>query len=77
VDLQLHGKRVVVTGGGSGIGLAIAEQFAAEGCAVGICGRTRSTLDAAQHRGRRRADQAHPDLTGSGMVRSGSEARTA
>jgi 3-oxoacyl-[acyl-carrier protein] reductase len=47
VDLQLHGKRVVVTGGGSGIGLAIAEQFAAEGCAVGICGRTRSTLDAA------------------------------
>jgi 3-oxoacyl-[acyl-carrier protein] reductase len=50
MDLHLQGKRVLVTGGGSGIGLAIAEQFAAEGCAVGICGRTSSTLDAAVDR---------------------------
>jgi hypothetical protein len=50
VDLQLHGKRVLVTGSGSGIGLAIAGQFAAEGCAITICGRTRSALDAALER---------------------------
>jgi 3-oxoacyl-[acyl-carrier protein] reductase len=50
MDLQLNDKRALITGGGSGIGLAIAEQLAAEGCAVGICGRTRSTLDAARER---------------------------
>lgn len=50
MDLQLDGLRAVVTGGGSGIGLAIAEQFAAEGCSIGICGRTRSALDTALER---------------------------
>lgn len=47
MDLGLKGLRVVITGGGSGIGLAIADQFAQEGCSVAICGRTRSTLDTA------------------------------
>lgn len=41
------GKTVFVTGGGSGINLGIARNFAALGANVGICGRTQSKLDAA------------------------------
>jgi NAD(P)-dependent dehydrogenase (short-subunit alcohol dehydrogenase family) len=39
MDLQLAGKRVVVTGASKGIGFAIAEAFAAEGCEVLLCAR--------------------------------------
>ena len=41
------GKSVLVTGGGSGIGLATATRFAELGAAVTICGRTAETLEAA------------------------------
>ena len=41
------GKTVFVTGGGSGINLGIAKNFAALGAKVAICGRTQSKLDAA------------------------------
>ena len=41
------GKVVFVTGGGSGINLGIARNFAALGADVGICGRTQAKLDAA------------------------------
>jgi NAD(P)-dependent dehydrogenase (short-subunit alcohol dehydrogenase family) len=34
MTMDLHGKNVLVTGGGSGIGLAIAEAMANEGCKV-------------------------------------------
>ena len=39
MDLGLTGKNVLITGGSKGIGLAVAELFAAEGANVAICAR--------------------------------------
>src|SRR3954447_27026560 len=39
MDLGLKDKNVLVTGGSKGIGLAIAETFAAEGANAAICAR--------------------------------------
>ncbi len=44
---KLEGKVAVVTGGNSGIGLATAMRFVAEGAHVFITGRRQSDLDAA------------------------------
>jgi NAD(P)-dependent dehydrogenase (short-subunit alcohol dehydrogenase family) len=44
---KLEGKVAVVTGGTSGIGLATAKQFAAEGAQVFVTGRRQDVLDAA------------------------------
>lgn len=44
---KLTGKIALITGGGSGIGLATAKLFAREGAQVVIVGRTPSTLDSA------------------------------
>ena len=44
---QLEGKTAVVTGGSSGIGLAVAERLAAEGAHVFITGRRQAQLDEA------------------------------
>lgn len=44
---KLSGKTALVTGGTSGIGLATAERFAAEGARVFITGRRQPELDAA------------------------------
>lgn len=41
------GKTVFVTGGGSGINLGVARNFAALGASLAICGRTQEKLDAA------------------------------
>lgn len=47
MDMQLQGKRVLVTGGSKGIGLACAEAFAAEGCDIVLSARDPAALTAA------------------------------
>lgn len=42
---QLEGKRALVTGGGTGIGAAIARRFVSEGARVCIAGRRRQILE--------------------------------
>jgi 3-oxoacyl-[acyl-carrier protein] reductase len=45
MDLGLKGKKAIVTGGTRGIGRAIANLLADEGCDVAVCARTQSEVD--------------------------------
>lgn len=45
MDLQLAGKRALVTGSSSGIGVGIAQMLAEEGCAVVVHGRNRDRAE--------------------------------
>lgn len=47
MELGISGKVALVTGGTHGIGLAIAQSLAKEGCSVIICSRTVARIDAA------------------------------
>jgi len=58
----IEGKATLVTGGGSGIGLATATRFAADGADVTICGRTEEKL-------RRAAEQIAAAAPSGGRVR--------
>ena len=66
------GRHVVVTGGGKGIGLAIASAFSALGVMVSVVGRDGAALDAAVAQGKaRRAIVA--DVTDAASVRAAVE----
>lgn len=47
LDTLLKNKRALITGGGSGLGLAMAKRLASLGASVTICGRTEDKLKAA------------------------------
>jgi NAD(P)-dependent dehydrogenase (short-subunit alcohol dehydrogenase family) len=59
VGSQLKGKNALVTGGGSGIGLASAGAFVRDGANVLIMGRNGDKLEAA----RRTLAEINPDVT--------------
>ncbi|MBY0331099.1 MAG: SDR family NAD(P)-dependent oxidoreductase [Acetobacteraceae bacterium] len=70
MDMEIRGKRVLVTGGSKGIGFHCGMAFAAEGCDVILASRDATTLEAAagQIRGRHNvhvaihaADLSKPD----------------
>lgn len=47
MDLQLKGQKALITGGTKGIGRAIADALADEGCNVSICARNQDEVNAA------------------------------
>ncbi|MDO4633260.1 MAG: SDR family oxidoreductase [Eubacteriales bacterium] len=76
MDLQLAGKVAVISGGGTGIGRAIAEEYLNEGVQVVIFGRRRSVLEQFAEEARQQGKQIDYeclDITDAAGVRSFAE----
>ncbi len=61
--MKLEGRTAIVTGGGHGIGRAVALRFASEGCAVTIAGTGGERLEATAREARERGAHAQISLT--------------
>lgn len=70
---RLTGKVAIITGGGQGVGLGIAQVFAREGASVLITGRTADKLEAAVQKIRKRGGQVDW-ITGTAGNRADAEA---
>lgn len=73
MDLQLAGKRAIVTGASRGIGFAVAEALAGEGVDIALVARDRDALQAAAERlagTRRRAVPIVADTTDDAAVQA-------
>jgi 3-oxoacyl-[acyl-carrier protein] reductase len=63
LDLNLTGRRVLITGGSRGIGLAIAEELTAEGADVAICARDQREVHSAAEKLRASGCTVHAQVT--------------
>ena len=71
MDLELAGKKALITGGSRGIGRATALRLAAEGCDVAICGRNPEGVERAAAELRERTERVHgvvADVTAPGDI---------
>lgn len=69
--MHLEGKHALVTGGGTGIGLAVAQVLAADGAEVTITGRRADVLEAASHDAGPRLHPLEMDVTEEASVVDG------